>query len=101
MKNKILLLALVFTFSSCSIFQKTQTVSQNVETLTSEPEDSLQKFVGNYEIEVFGLPDGGDGKLSMKVSKESEMVLKQFLQQRRLAKVLIFLELKLKKESFT
>ncbi len=58
MKNKILLLALVFTFSSCSIFQKTQTVSQNVETSTSKPEDSLQKFVGNYEIEVFGLPDG-------------------------------------------
>ena len=71
MKNKILLLALVFTFSSCSIFQKTQTVSQDVETSTSEPEDSLQKFVGNYEIEVFGLPDGGDGKFSMKVSEES------------------------------
>ena len=71
MKNKILLLALVLTFSSCSILQKTQTVSQNVETSTSEPEDSLQKFVGNYEIEVFGLPDGGDGKFSMKVSEES------------------------------
>ena len=53
MKNKILLLALVLTFSSCSVLQKTQTVSQNVETSTSEPEDSLQKFVGNYEIEVF------------------------------------------------
>ena len=52
MKNKILLLALVLTFSSCSILQKTQTVSQNVGTSTSEPEDSLQKFVGNYEIEV-------------------------------------------------
>ena len=25
----------------------------------------------NYEIEVFGLPDGGDGKFSMKVSEES------------------------------
>ena len=43
MKNKILLFVFIITFSSCSIFQKTQTVSQNVETSTSEPEDSLQK----------------------------------------------------------
>jgi hypothetical protein len=70
MKNKILLLALVFTFSSCSIFQKTQTVSQNVETSTSKPEDSLQKFVGNYDIAVFGLPDGSDLKITMNVSKD-------------------------------
>ncbi len=70
MKNKILLLALVFTFSSCGIFQKTQTVSQNTETSISEPEDLLQKFVGNYEFEVFGLPDGNEGKFSMKISKE-------------------------------
>ena len=70
MKNKILLLALVFTFSSCSILQKTQTVSQNVETSTSEPEDSLQKFVGNYDITVFGLPDGSDLKITMNVSKD-------------------------------
>tara|TARA_B100000131_G_scaffold36341_1_gene33176 strand:- start:317 stop:736 length:420 start_codon:yes stop_codon:yes gene_type:complete len=70
MKNKILLIALVFTFSSCSIFQKTQTVSQNVETSTSEPEDSLQKFVGNYDIAVFGLPDGSDLKITMNVSKD-------------------------------
>ena len=70
MKNKILLLALVLTFSSCSILQKTQTVSQNVETSTSEPEDSLQKFVGNYDIAVFGLPDGSDLKIPMNVSKD-------------------------------
>jgi len=71
MKYKILLLVFIFTFSSCSILQKTQTISQNIETSINESEDLLQKFVGNYEIEVFGLPDGGDGKFSMKVSKES------------------------------
>ena len=34
---------------------------------------SIEKItpVGNYAIQVFGLPDGGDGKFSMKVSKES------------------------------
>ena len=72
MKNKILLLALVFTFSSCSIFQKTQTVSQSIEAPTSEPENSLQKFLGNYDIAVFGLPDGSDLKINMNVSKDGD-----------------------------
>ena len=72
MKNKILLFVFIVTFSSCSIFQKTQTVSQNVETSTSEPEDSLQKFVGNYDIAVFGLPDGSDLIVAMNVSKNGD-----------------------------
>ena len=72
MKNKILLFVFIVTFSSCSIFQKTQTVSQNVETSTSEPEDSLQKFVGNYDIAVFGLPDGSDLIVAMNVSKSGD-----------------------------
>ena len=72
MKNKILLIVFIITFSSCSIFQKTQTVSQNVETSTSEPEDSLQKFVGNYDIAVFGLPDGSDLIVAMSVSKNGD-----------------------------
>jgi|TARA_B100000214_G_scaffold370087_1_gene344163 hypothetical protein len=72
MKNKILLFVFIITFSSCSIFQKTQTVSQNVETSTSEPEDSLQKFVGNYDIAVFGLPDGSDLIVAMNVSKNGD-----------------------------
>jgi len=72
MKNKILLFVFIITFSSCSIFQKTQTVSQNVETSSSEPEDSLQKFVGNYDIAVFGLPDGSDLIVAMNVSKSGD-----------------------------
>ena len=72
MKNKILLFVFIITFSSCSIFQKTQIVSQNVETSTSEPEDSLQKFVGNYDIAVFGLPDGSDLIVAMNVSKNGD-----------------------------
>lgn len=72
MKNKILLFVFIITFSSCSIFQKTQTVSQNVETSTSEPKDALQKFVGNYDIAVFGLPDGSDLIVAMNVSKNGD-----------------------------
>ena len=56
MKNKILLLALIFTFSSCSIFQK-QTFTQDIDSSISESTDVFQKFIGTYEIEVFNLPD--------------------------------------------
>ena len=70
MKNKILLLSFILTLSSCSIFQKTQTISQDVESPASVTEDSTQKFIGDYEIEVFGLPDGSDGKFSMTISNE-------------------------------
>ena len=60
MKNTILLLSFILTFSSCSILQKTQTISQDVESSASVKEDSAQKFIGNYEIEVFGLPDSSE-----------------------------------------
>jgi hypothetical protein len=72
MKNTILLLSFILTFSSCSILQKTQTISQDVESSASVKEDSAQKFIGNYEIEVFGLPDGSDGKFSMTISNDKD-----------------------------
>ena len=72
MKNTILLLSFILTFSSCSILQKTQTISQDVESPASVKEDSAQKFIGNYEIEVFGLPDGSDGKFSMTISNDKD-----------------------------
>jgi len=77
MKNKILLLILVFTFSSCSIFQKTQTVSQNTETSISESEDLLQKFIGVYDIKVFGTPEG-DLELKINVSKDGDGLKSSF-----------------------
>ncbi|GIS00711.1 MAG: hypothetical protein CM15mP102_15310 [Flavobacteriales bacterium] len=52
MKNKILIFTLILTLSSCSIFQKTQTLSQDNSSSITEAEDPLQKFVGNYEIQV-------------------------------------------------
>ncbi len=72
MKNKILLLAIIITFSSCSVFQKTKTFTQNIDSSIIISNDVLQKFLGTYEIEVFNLPDGGDGKFSMKVTNEGE-----------------------------
>jgi len=78
MNNKILLLALIFTFSSCSIFQNTKTFTQDIDSSAIESNDVLQKFLGTYEIEVFNLPDGGDGKFSMKVTKEGDALKTTF-----------------------
>ena len=78
MNNKILLLALILTFSSCSIFQNTKTFTQDIDSSAIESNDVLQKFLGTYEIEVFNLPDGGDGKFSMKVTKEGDALKTTF-----------------------
>jgi hypothetical protein len=43
MKNKILLLSFILTLSSCSMVQKTQTISQDVESPASVTEDSNTK----------------------------------------------------------
>ena len=79
MKNKILIFTLILTISSCSIFQKGQPLSQDNSSSITEAEDPLQKFVGNYAIQVFGLPDGSDGKFSMEVSKEGNSLKTIFL----------------------
>jgi len=72
MKNKIFILTFFLTFSSCSIFQKTQTVSQNIES-----EDSIQKFIGVYDIKVFGTPEG-DLELKINVSKDGDGLKSSF-----------------------
>ena len=42
MNNKILLLALISTFSSCSIFQNTKTITQDIaENVISETEEYM------------------------------------------------------------
>ena len=79
MKNKILVFALILTISSCSIFQKAQNLSKDNLSSITDTEDPLQKFVGNYAIQVFGLPDGSDGKFNMEVSKEGEGLKTIFL----------------------
>lgn len=79
MKNKILIFTLILTLSSCSIFQKTQTLSQDKSSSITEAEDPLQKFVGNYAIQVYGLPDGSDLEIEMTISKEGDGLKTVFL----------------------
>ena len=77
MKNKIFILVFFLTFSSCSIFQKTQIVSQNIESTNIESEDSIKKFIGVYDIKVFGTPEG-DLELKINVSKDGDGLKSSF-----------------------
>ena len=68
MKNKILLLALILTFSSCRSFIS-DTVNEN-QAETSL--DEVTKFIGKYDITVFGLPDVGELALIMNVTRDGD-----------------------------
>ena len=61
------------------MFQKTQTLSQDNSSSITEAEDPLQKFVGNYAIQVYGLPDGSDLEIEMTISKEGDGLKTVFL----------------------
>ena len=73
MKNKLLLLALTLTFSSCGIFITTNaSVSSTTEEFVKETKEvnATDKFIGKYDITVFGLPDVGEMQLTMNVTKD-------------------------------
>jgi hypothetical protein len=73
MKNKLLLLALTLTFSSCGVFITTNaSVSSTIEEFVKETKEvnATDKFIGKYDITVFGLPDVGEIQLTMNVTKD-------------------------------
>ena len=73
MKNKILLLALILTFSSCGIFiSVTDTGSTVTEIQVETSFDEVTKFIGKYDITVFGLPDVGELGLIMNVTRDGD-----------------------------
>ena len=73
MKNKTLLLAIILTFSSCGIFiSVTDTESTVNEVQTGTSLDAITKFVGKYDITVFGVPDIGALELTMNVIKDGD-----------------------------
>tara|TARA_B100000902_G_C27267243_1_gene894276 strand:+ start:590 stop:1009 length:420 start_codon:yes stop_codon:yes gene_type:complete len=72
MKIKIILLSFLLTVSSCSIFKKTQALSENNPASINLNEDPLQKFIGDYSIQVFGLPDGSDLEIEMTISRDGD-----------------------------
>ena len=73
MKNKTLLLAIILTFSSCGIFiSVTDTESTVNEVQAGTSLDAITKFVGKYDITVFGVPDIGALELTMNVIKDGD-----------------------------
>ena len=79
MKSKILLFAFLLVFSSCSIFKTSQNVNEKNTDETStnvevESDNTFNKFLGDYAIEIKGIPSGDDGSLTMKVSAENDIL---------------------------
>ena len=73
MKNKILLLALILTFSSCGIFISVPDTGSTVNEIQVETSlDEVTKFIGKYDITVFGLPDVGELGLIMNVTRDGD-----------------------------
>ena len=73
MKNKIFLLGLILTFSSCGIFiSVTDTGSTVTEIQVETSFDEVTKFIGKYDITVFGLPDVGELGLIMNVTRDGD-----------------------------
>ena len=79
MKSKILVFAFLIVLSSCSIFKTSQTINEentdetstNVENVT---DNTYNKFLGDYAIEIMGIPSGDDGSLTMKVSYDNDIL---------------------------
>ena len=79
MKSKILVFAFLIVLSSCSIFKTSQTINEentdetstNVENVT---DNTYNKFLGDYAIEIMGIPSGDDGSLTMKVSSDNDIL---------------------------
>ena len=68
MKTKISILAFLLVFSSCSIFKTSQTITEKNTDETStnvevESDNTFNKFLGDYAIEILGIQSGEDGSL--------------------------------------
>ena len=75
MKNKILAVFFLLSFSSCGIFVYTNAplASNNVLEKTKEV-DATTKFIGKYDITVFDVPDVGVIELVMNVSNDGDQL---------------------------
>ena len=82
MRNKIIILLLLLTFSSCGIFKTSQTLTEKKinETATNDKvvsADVYQKFLGDYNLEVIGIPTDY-GSLTMKVSRDGDLLKTEY-----------------------
>ena len=83
MKLKILVLSFLLMLTSCSIFKTSQIITENntVETASNDEvvtDNIYQKFLGDYNIEILGIPTGDDGSLTMKVSMDGDVLKSEY-----------------------
>jgi len=71
MKIKILSLALILSFSSCGIFIVSNVASNQDNKALNVIDNPEAKFLGDYNIKVFGTPEG-DLELKINVSQDGD-----------------------------
>ena len=82
MRNKIIIVGLLLTFSSCGIFIVADTSSKQTTYVKEVAEvDSTQKFIGTYDLTAFGIPGLGDIDYQMVVSKNESGLKTSFNEQ--------------------
>ena len=82
MRNKIIIVGLLLTFSSCGIFIVADTSSKQTTYVKEVAEvDSTQKFIGTYDLTAYGIPGLGDIDYQMVVSKNESGLKTSFNEQ--------------------
>jgi hypothetical protein len=82
MRNKIIIVGLLLTFSSCGIFIVADTSSKQTTFVKEVAEvDSTQKFIGTYDLTAYGIPGLGDIDYQMVVSKNESGLKTSFNEQ--------------------
>ena len=80
MRNKIIVFGFLLTFSSCGIFIVADTSSKQTVNIEEVVEvDSTQKFIGTYDITVFGVPSMGELPISMNISRDGDKLKAEFI----------------------
>ena len=82
MRNKIIIVGFLLTFSSCGIFIIADTSSKQTTYVKEVAEvDSTQKFIGTYDLTAYGIPGLGDIDYQMVVSKNESGLKTSFNEQ--------------------
>ena len=82
MRNKIIIVGLLLTFSSCGIFIVADTSSKQTTYVKEVAEvDSTEKFVGTYDFTVFGVPSIGELPVNMNVTRDDDKLKSEFIDE--------------------
>ena len=82
MRNKIIIVGLLLTFSSCGIFIVADTSSKQTTYVKEVAEvDSTEKFIGTYDFTVFGVPSIGELPVNMNVTRDDGKLKSEFIDE--------------------